>query len=45
MWYKKYYNEFSNKWEVYECSSVRCVLIGMFKTEKGADNCIKRHGG
>lgn len=45
MWYEKRYYEARKQWLVYECSPVRCVLIGTFKTEKGANNCIKRHGG
>ena len=43
MWYEKRYSEVSGLWCVYECSSTRCVRIGAFKTEKGADNCIRKH--
>lgn len=43
MWYEKYYNKCKNLWWVYKCSSTDSVLVGSFKTEKGADNFIKKH--
>lgn len=43
MWYEKHFNPSNMTWWVYECSPMRCVLVKTFKTEKGADNYIKRH--
>lgn len=43
MWYEKHYNEYNGLWWVYRCSPMHCVLVKTFKTEKGADNYIKKH--
>ena len=43
MWYEKGYNKCDNMWWVYSCGPFGSVLVKRFKTEKGADNWIKKH--
>ena len=41
MWYEK--SESAGKWLVYRCTPMAYILVKVFKTEKGADNYIRKH--